>query len=820
MNLGRFRLPLRLEALELRCVPTSLIVTSLDDTSETGTLRWAIQQANATSQSDVITFAVAGTVQLESALPSITGSVQIRGLGAGQTTISLASSVTNGFSMFRVSGVGNELTLSDMTLANGLETEFSGASGIQVSNQAQLTVRRMVFRNHATHYNGVISINQASATVETSLFEGTTYTEIEHQGVIHNDRGNLWVESSTFHNNSAGFGGIIFTESSPTQGASTTLRNVTITGSTVIDGIIGILEVGPNYPGNTHVDIAYSTIVNNPDSIFALSNLGRGTITLIGNLFANNNSADNNSFASNSFGGTIESWGYNVADTSPGQLNHPSDVVGVDPRLGNFGDNGGPVPTYALRPSSPALRLNNAGTAVSYDARGVSRFGLPADSGAYQSRASLSIVNGQGGSAPVLGVFPDPLQVIVRDDAGNPIPSEAVTFNILSGQAFFQGSSSWAVASTQSDGIATAPQLVASTQVGNVVVEARVGNLVDSFSLTIRPDAAVSYKLQAFLDDVGVVTSVAPDQPFNLVAFPVDALGNQTWGPVGPFILSSTDPRAVLPEQGIWADEDGVIFVSNLRLRTPGQQTLTLTQDSFTTLSWSEEPLSGSLTLTVINPAPSNVQFEVPSTVSVGDFFTLSGSFEDFGDNRGHTVWINWGDGGTSFIQVPPGSNTFSTEYAYLRANTTEQPDYTIRLSVFDADNSSSSAQRTIRVSNVPPIVDAGGDLFLNVGDRLRRPIFISHPSGGPYLVYVNYGDGTPEVLLEPEFSEEQEIDPPRYFLNHIYQQERSFPVTIRVVEPSGAQGFAFFIADVLLPGINPKNASKVSLRGENDQTG
>jgi hypothetical protein len=59
--------------------PTSIVVTSLEDTEDEGTLRWAIAQANATSggKYDAITFDVSGTINLSSNLPNITQTLSI-----------------------------------------------------------------------------------------------------------------------------------------------------------------------------------------------------------------------------------------------------------------------------------------------------------------------------------------------------------------------------------------------------------------------------------------------------------------------------------------------------------------------------------------------------------------------------------------------------------------------------------------------------------------------------------------------------------------------------------------------------------------------
>lgn len=81
-RLRQFR-PL-LEALEDRLTPSSLVVSTTAD-SGTGSLRQAITQANAdTGVTDTITFSVTGAIQLQSALPALTNSMDIDGPGSAR----------------------------------------------------------------------------------------------------------------------------------------------------------------------------------------------------------------------------------------------------------------------------------------------------------------------------------------------------------------------------------------------------------------------------------------------------------------------------------------------------------------------------------------------------------------------------------------------------------------------------------------------------------------------------------------------------------------------------------------------------------------
>ena len=95
---------------------TSLVVTSLADDGSSGTLRWAITQANATSGGiyDSITFDVNGIIVLTSALPQISQSVTITGNGRTDT-------IVDGNNLYRPFYVqsGKTLTISNMTLKQG-----------------------------------------------------------------------------------------------------------------------------------------------------------------------------------------------------------------------------------------------------------------------------------------------------------------------------------------------------------------------------------------------------------------------------------------------------------------------------------------------------------------------------------------------------------------------------------------------------------------------------------------------------------------------------------------------------------------------------
>lgn len=99
-------------------------VNSTSDDGGAGTLRWAINQANAVGDADAIEFSLPNpsTITLTSTLPAIAGDVEINGPGAAALTIS-------GDNTCRILAVtSGAVTIRDLTLANGRGT--GGAGGI------------------------------------------------------------------------------------------------------------------------------------------------------------------------------------------------------------------------------------------------------------------------------------------------------------------------------------------------------------------------------------------------------------------------------------------------------------------------------------------------------------------------------------------------------------------------------------------------------------------------------------------------------------------------------------------------------------------
>jgi hypothetical protein len=267
--------------------PTSLVVTSLDDTTSSGTLRWAITQANATSGGiyDSITFDTNGTISLTSSLPAIVGTLTITGNGKTNTIID----GTNAYRPFYV-GQSNSLTVSNMTLKQGLP----GDGGLIFNTRGTVSATNVRFTAMS---GGSAVFNKEGGTLATytnctfdnlsigiSADHGSTpflATEINtwgnEQDSVFGNR--TYVVNGVFENNTYGINSQRFTKiqnsafTSNNYGAAIQgLNRSQVLNSTFSDNGIGVyhnasMEVGKNY-GNDNRIISGNTFADNGISIY------------------------------------------------------------------------------------------------------------------------------------------------------------------------------------------------------------------------------------------------------------------------------------------------------------------------------------------------------------------------------------------------------------------------------------------------------------------------------------------------------------------------------------------------------------------------
>ena len=262
--------------------PVGIVVTSLDDTTSSGTLRWAIAQANSTAGGiyDAIIFGIDGTITLTSALPQITQNLTITGNGRTQTIID----GNNLYRPFNV-GSGKSLTVSDMTLKQGQATNggliFNG-SGTVIATNIRFTAMsggsavfnnnngsRAVYTNCTFDYlNNGIAGDYGSTP---QLAAGITTWASEPDSVFTN---RTYVDNCVFDNNNAGIYNYRFTR----------VNNSTFTNNGYAANITGL----------NRSQVLNSTFSNNSIAVYhnawipASFNMATDNRLIDGNTFSNN----------------------------------------------------------------------------------------------------------------------------------------------------------------------------------------------------------------------------------------------------------------------------------------------------------------------------------------------------------------------------------------------------------------------------------------------------------------------------------------------------------------------------------------------------
>ncbi|MGV3532737.1 MAG: choice-of-anchor Q domain-containing protein, partial [Chthoniobacteraceae bacterium] len=238
-----------IEVLEARIAPATIIVTTLADSGE-GSLRAAIDQANASEGADLIKFKASGEILLESALPAITDSLTIKGKGSTKTSI-------DGADAFRILEIASEdrlkVAISGVTLENGHAVGHGGALAID-SEGSKVSITKSVIRDN-------------SATGETSTTYGVQGGTASGGG-ISNANAQLIISKSTITGNSvtggSGISGPQTPEIADGQNAGRGWQGGVAMGGGIYNGLLASLAIskstisGNNASGGTGGDGGYS----------------------------------------------------------------------------------------------------------------------------------------------------------------------------------------------------------------------------------------------------------------------------------------------------------------------------------------------------------------------------------------------------------------------------------------------------------------------------------------------------------------------------------------------------------------------------------
>ncbi|HEX8916397.1 MAG TPA: choice-of-anchor Q domain-containing protein [Humisphaera sp.] len=310
-------MPLLPERLEPRRLFATYVVTGLADAAGTvtgtgpatfaaTTLRAAINAANARAGADAITFAAGarGTIQLDEALPTLTGQVAVDGPGAGALTVRRKASADTDFSIFRVAPTATA-AINGLTVSGGTGTGaplYDYASALQgggIFNEGTLSVRDCTFAGNSRRppddgTEGVVLAGGAIASTGTLRVAGCHFTDnraLYDGGAVAVVGGTLDLADSSFRSNRCDSGGscvdvpvgtaatiascsfadsvgrAIDNDGTTTLSGSTVRKTFSSGGAILNDGRMTIVgcAIGENSAGDWYSDASGTSVWNRPD---------------------------------------------------------------------------------------------------------------------------------------------------------------------------------------------------------------------------------------------------------------------------------------------------------------------------------------------------------------------------------------------------------------------------------------------------------------------------------------------------------------------------------------------------------------------------
>jgi hypothetical protein len=350
----------RFEVLEARHLLSTYVVDRLTDSGAgsglAGDLRYCIDQA---ADGDAITFGVTGTINLTYGL-ELDRNISIEGPGADLLTVSGPGSHSYPYNC-RVFTVYGTVSISGLTITNGYafqDGDVDANLGGGIANFGTLTLS-----------NSTVTGNTVNPCPDPNgCFDGPPPSA---GGGIFNGNADgtavLTIINSTVSDNRALFGqgggianGVAF-PGDYVPGGTVILSNSTVSGNFSLSEGGGISNLGEL------LMVTNSTVSGNSSQ-----SEGGGISSAIHALVMRNTIlAGNYAYNGGDLYGRLTGDGYNlIGNAYPGGGFDPTDLLNVDPQLGPLQDNGGPTPTMALLPVSPAINAGDNTNAPMWDQRG------------------------------------------------------------------------------------------------------------------------------------------------------------------------------------------------------------------------------------------------------------------------------------------------------------------------------------------------------------------------------------------------------------------------------------------------------------------
>lgn len=369
-------------------------VTSTADSETKGTLRASIKEANAHIGADTIPIEVTGTINLGSPLQIIFDPVSIVGPGAALLDVHRADPTA--FPIFAVSATGSS-AVSGLTVSNGKAIgagSFTVGGGIR-NSEGDLTLTGLVVKdseaaaetgtNVFAEGGGIFS--EGPLTLRETIVTGNAVRASDGSALTAAFGGgiaalsSLTVEASTISGNvaeadgdgtatTAQGGGVL-------AGSAATVSRSTISGNAVVaKGAAAQVRAQGGGIQTHEATLATSTLARNSATSAGLA-LGANLYSVLSTTVRGTLVAEPLDAADSCSGGApgseeFVSGGFNLDEDGSCEFNKATDLADVIAGLGPLANNGGPTPTHALLPGSPAIDRGNAfGSAT--DQRGLPR---------------------------------------------------------------------------------------------------------------------------------------------------------------------------------------------------------------------------------------------------------------------------------------------------------------------------------------------------------------------------------------------------------------------------------------------------------------
>ena len=192
-----------------------------------------------------------------------------------------------------------------------------------------------------------------------------------------------------------------------------------------------------------------------------------------------------------------------------------------------------------------------------------------------------------------------------------------------------------------------------------------------------------------------------------------------------------------------------------------------------------------------VRPVEPALGTAAPVTINEGATYQSSGFFTDPGANT-WTATVNYGDGSGVQPLVLNANRTFQLSHLYQ-----DNGAYTITIAVQDSEGLVGIGTRSVTVLNVAPSAEFSG-ATISEGDTFRSAGRFTDPGADTWTATVNYGDGS--IPVEQTLS----LNPDKTFnLNHLYGDDGSYVITVKVRDDDGDIGTATFT--LVVASVSPR---------------